>query len=75
MMSIIGRLFSRPTPQLEPENPERKATRELKSRLIEEHTSANIAGRARIEEQALVGTARYLDALNGAMVILGDRMK
>lgn len=74
-MSIIKSLFTRPTPQLEPENEERKATRELKSRLIEEHLHANVAGRARIEEQAFKSTARYLDALNGAMVILGDRLK
>ena len=73
IMSIIERLFHRPEPQLEPENEERKATRELKSRLIEEHTKANIAGRARIEEHALVNTARYLSVLNGAMDILGDR--
>jgi hypothetical protein len=72
-MSIMDRLFRRPKPQLEPENEYKKADRELKRRLIEEHTTANNAGRARIEAQARASTLRYLEALNGAMNIMGDR--
>ena len=72
-MSIISSLFHRPKPQLEPENEQRKADREFKSRLIEEHTSANNAGRDRLEAQARASTTRYLQALNGAMDIMGDR--
>lgn len=72
-MSIITRLFNRPKPELEPENEHKRADREFKRRLIEEHTHANNEGRAKIEAQARASTLRYLEALNGAMTIMGDR--
>ncbi len=73
MMAMIRKFFGGGHPRFDAsEDPDKKAWRELTGRLIEEHRSANVKGRAQIEERSKVGSS-YLSALGEAMEILGDR--
>ena len=75
-MKMFKRFFNRRKPvsmQLPEERPGVAESRELTERLIEEHKTANQAGRVLIEERAQRQTRRYLRALNDAMVIIGER--